>query len=144
MVIEFEATKDSEREPRWNVIGVIDQRLYAAVVTYRGETIRPIACERRAERNDRPMAKRPSKRIDAATELGREFFERAVPVGDGDAALLRAMRATRGKQRTPTKRLVSLRLNPEVLDVYRRTGRGWQARINRDLEKAAKRMQRAS
>ena len=54
------------------------------------------------------------------------------------------MRATRGKQRTPTKRLVSIRLNPEVLAAYRRTGRGWQARINQDLEKAAKRIRRAS
>ena len=90
------------------------------------------------------MATRRSKANDDAPELGREFFARAVPVSDGDPALLRAMRATRGKQRTPTKRLVSIRLNPEVLDVYRRTGRGWQARINQDLEKAAKRIRRAS
>ena len=90
------------------------------------------------------MAKRRSKRNDDAPELGREFFEQAERVGDGSAALLNALRKTRGKQRTPTKRLVSLRLNPDVLDVYRRTGRGWQARINRDLEKAAKRIQRAS
>ncbi len=90
------------------------------------------------------MAKRPSKRNDEAPELGREFFERAERIGDGSAALLNAMRKTRGKQRTPTKRLVSLRLSPDVLDVYRRTGRGWQARINSDLEKAAKRRRRAS
>ena len=90
------------------------------------------------------MAKRRSKAIDDAPELGRESFADAVRVSDGDAALLRAMRATRGKQRTPTKRLVSIRLNPEVLAAYRRTGRGWQARINQDLEKAAKRIRRAS
>ena len=42
----------SEREPRWNVIGVIDQCLYAAVVTYRGETIRVISL-RAASRKER-------------------------------------------------------------------------------------------
>ena len=90
------------------------------------------------------MAKRPSKRSNDAPELGREFFERAVRINDGSAALLDVMRRSRGKQRAPTKRLVSLRLSPDVLDVYRRTGRGWQARINQDLEKAAKRIRRTS
>ena len=33
----------SQREPRWNVIGVIDQRVYVALVTDRGETIRVIS-----------------------------------------------------------------------------------------------------
>lgn len=55
-----------------------------------------------------------------------------------------AMRRTRGPQKAPTKRLVSLRLSPDVLDAYRGTGRGWQARINTDLERAAKRLQRTS
>ena len=54
------------------------------------------------------------------------------------------MRRTRGPQKAPTKRLVSLRLSPDVLDAYRGTGRGWQARINTDLERAAKRLQRTS
>lgn len=80
MVIEFDAAKDaanirkhgiglarfadmtgrfvaadlahSQREPRWNVIGVIDQRVYAAVVTYRGVTIRVISL-RAASRKER-------------------------------------------------------------------------------------------
>ena len=42
----------SQREPRWNVIGVIDQRVYAAVVTYRGDTIRVISL-RAASRKER-------------------------------------------------------------------------------------------
>ena len=80
MVIEFDAEKDaakirkhgislarfaymagrlmaadlahSQREPRWNVIGMIDQRVYAAVVTYRGVTIRVISL-RAASRKER-------------------------------------------------------------------------------------------
>jgi uncharacterized protein (DUF4415 family) len=36
------------------------------------------------------------------------------------------------------KRPVSLRLDPDVLAHFRRTGRGWQSRINSVLRKAAK------
>lgn len=88
------------------------------------------------------MAKR--RKTDDVPEMGREFFEKAERVADGEAALLDAMRRTRGPQKAPTKRLVSLRLSPDVLDAYRGTGRGWQARINTDLERAAKRLQRMS
>jgi uncharacterized protein (DUF4415 family) len=37
-----------------------------------------------------------------------------------------------------TKHAVSLRLDPDVLAHYRRTGPGWQSRINATLRKAAK------
>ena len=36
------------------------------------------------------------------------------------------------------KQPVSLRLDPEVIAHFRRTGRGWQSRINSALRKAAK------
>jgi len=36
------------------------------------------------------------------------------------------------------KRPVSLRLDPDVLAHFRRSGRGWQSRINAALRKAAK------
>ena len=85
------------------------------------------------------MAKRQNPEDDAP-EMGREFFDRAERVADGPAALLQAMRKPRGKQKAATKRLVSLRLSPDVLAAYRGTGRGWQARINRDLERSAKRI----
>jgi uncharacterized protein (DUF4415 family) len=39
----------------------------------------------------------------------------------------------RGPQKTPTKRPVSLRLDPDVLAAYRATGKGWQARMNATL-----------
>jgi uncharacterized protein (DUF4415 family) len=34
------------------------------------------------------------------------------------------------------KKQVTLRLDPEVLEVFRATGRGWQSRINAELRKA--------
>jgi len=41
----------------------------------------------------------------------------------------------RGKQKAPTKKPVSIRLDAEVLDAYKATGEGWQSRINGDLRK---------
>ena len=51
------------------------------------------------------------------------------------AELLRK-RGERGPQKTPTKQLVTLRLDRDVLDRFRATGRGWQSRINEALRKA--------
>ena len=39
-------------------------------------------------------------------------------------------RGKRGPQKAPTKKLVSLRLSPEVIDHFKATGRGWQTRID--------------
>ena len=39
----------------------------------------------------------------------------------------------RGPQKAPTKQLVSLRVDPDVLAAYRATGKGWQVRINKTL-----------
>jgi uncharacterized protein (DUF4415 family) len=44
-----------------------------------------------------------------------------------------AIRRGRGPQKAPTKRPVSLRLDPDVLAAYRATGKGWQARMNATL-----------
>lgn len=49
-----------------------------------------------------------------------------------------ARRRGRGPQRTPTKKLVSLRLDPDVVIAYRKTGRGWQGRINAVLRKTVR------
>jgi uncharacterized protein (DUF4415 family) len=38
------------------------------------------------------------------------------------------------------KEAVKLRLDHEVLAAYRKTGRGWQTRINTDLRKAASKL----
>ena len=69
-------------------------------------------------------------------ELGEDFFVRAqrglhhVPRPMRSALLDEQARRRRGPQRTPTKKLVSLRLDPDVVAAYRNTGRGWQGRIN--------------
>jgi uncharacterized protein (DUF4415 family) len=42
----------------------------------------------------------------------------------------------RGKQKAPTKQLVTLRLSAEVLQHFRSTGRGWQTRLDESLKAA--------
>jgi uncharacterized protein (DUF4415 family) len=44
----------------------------------------------------------------------------------------------RGKQKAPTKKAVSVRLDADVLDAYKATGAKWQSRINSDLRKVMK------
>jgi uncharacterized protein (DUF4415 family) len=78
-------------------------------------------------------------------QLDGDFFARAQR-GLGHvprpmrAALLdeQTRRRGRGPQRTPTKKLVSLRLDPDVVIAYRKTGRGWQGRINAVLRKTVR------
>ena len=53
------------------------------------------------------------------------------------AAFMANVRRHRGKQKTPTKQLVSLRLDASVLAAYRSTGRGWQSRMNATLAENA-------
>jgi uncharacterized protein (DUF4415 family) len=48
-------------------------------------------------------------------------------------------RGKRGPQKAPTKKLVSLRLSPEVIEHFKATGPGWQTRIDGALIEAIKR-----
>jgi uncharacterized protein (DUF4415 family) len=43
---------------------------------------------------------------------------------------------TRGVQKTPTKQMISLRVDRDVLAAFRATGAGWQARMNEALRAA--------
>ena len=73
-----------------------------------------------------------------AAKRGSQVFSQAFV----KAAALERRR--RGPQKTPTKRPVSLRLDPDVLAAYRATGKGWQARMNATLAAHAPRRATAS
>lgn len=67
-------------------------------------------------------------------EWTEEDFARAQPASSLAPEILAAFPHTkRGPQRAPTKRQVTLRLSPEVLDRFRATGKGWQTRIDQAL-----------
>lgn len=65
-------------------------------------------------------------------ELTEEDFKRARPAREvmGDDFVDNPPRIRRGPQKTPTKELISIRLDRDVLAALRRTGRGWQGRLN--------------
>jgi uncharacterized protein (DUF4415 family) len=67
----------------------------------------------------------------SAQPLDQARLARMRPISAPDAADLG--RGVRGRGRPPLdapKRLVSLRLDPAVIDGFRATGPGWQSRIN--------------
>lgn len=70
-------------------------------------------------------------------EITDEQFERARPFAEAFPELAANLRRTRGPQRTPTKQLVSLRVDQDVLDRFKATGSGWQSRMNEALRRAA-------
>jgi uncharacterized protein (DUF4415 family) len=89
------------------------------------------------------MAKRYGKPDAENPEWTREELARAKPAGEVFPAAVFAdapPKRGRGPQAAPTKQLVSLRLDRDTVETYRATGRGWQARINDDLAKAARRI----
>ncbi len=76
-------------------------------------------------------------------ELTREDFRRARPahkalpeiLGDEIAGeLLKRGRGQRGTQKKPTKESVTVRYSREVLEYFRSTGPGWQARLDAALK----------
>jgi uncharacterized protein (DUF4415 family) len=75
---------------------------------------------------------------DAAPELTDEMIAQMRPAEEAVPDIVIAYRARRGKQKTPTKIPVSVRLSPEVVEYFRGTGEGWQSRINDILVKHVK------
>jgi uncharacterized protein (DUF4415 family) len=60
----------------------------------------------------------------------------ALPKAFFDALESRRARA-RGPQKAPTKQLVSLRVDRDVIAKFKAEGEGWQSRMNAALRKAA-------
>lgn len=75
-------------------------------------------------------------------------FRRARPLADRLPAetmeALRRYQGQRGPQKSPTKVLISLRVDRDVVEAYRATGAGWQTRANEALRMYAKRFGQAN
>jgi uncharacterized protein (DUF4415 family) len=74
-------------------------------------------------------------------ELSEEDFKRFRPASDVLppellAVLPKRKPGQRGRQKAPTKSLVTLRLDAQVLDYFKAQGPRWQTRINEALKKA--------
>lgn len=69
------------------------------------------------------------------------FFRHARPMKELFPEIVEAfekMRGQRGPQKAPTKERIGLRLDQEVVEHFRKTGPGWQSRINDVLVKHVK------
>lgn len=72
-------------------------------------------------------------------EWTEEDFKRARPFAEVFPELAESIRRSRGRPAVEMpKRQISLRLDPDVIDAFKATGKGWQGRINDALRKAAK------
>ena len=75
-----------------------------------------------ADPDTRELATGETARMRPATEVLPHVVER--------------YRRTRGKQRTPTKKHVSIRLDADLVAHFREGGPGWQTRLNDALRRA--------
>jgi len=74
--------------------------------------------------------------VSDSPELTAEEISRARPFGEVFPELAASARRVRGKQKAPTKQLVSLRLDREVIEAFKAKGAGWQSLMNAALKAA--------
>jgi uncharacterized protein (DUF4415 family) len=90
-------------------------------------------------RKKAPYSKRDMREVSDNPELTKADFAKARPFAEAFPDLAASIRKGRGPNKSPTKKLVSLRLSREVIEHFRSTGAGWQSRIDETLRKAVKR-----
>jgi uncharacterized protein (DUF4415 family) len=76
--------------------------------------------------------------VSDSPEITTEEMAKARPFSEVFPELAESAKRVRGKQKAPTKQLVSLRLDREVIDAYKSKGAGWQSLINETLKNAVK------
>jgi len=82
-----------------------------------------------------PRAKDPDN-----PEWTKEMFRQAVPAGEFFSDFDKFPKPrSRGPQKAPTKVQTTLRLDREILDHFRGSGRGWQTRVNESLRRVVER-----
>jgi uncharacterized protein (DUF4415 family) len=79
------------------------------------------------------------KEVSDNPELTKADFAKAKPFAEVFPDLSASIRRGRGPNKAPTKKLVSLRLSPEVIQHFKKGGRGWQSRIDETLRRVVKR-----
>lgn len=73
------------------------------------------------------------------TELTKSDLEQFKPASEVLPANLlsnlKKMRGSRGKQKSPTKVITTIRFDADLLEELKASGRGWQTRVNDILRK---------
>ena len=68
-----------------------------------------------------------------APEWTEEDWARARPAIEVDPELVEWSLRRRGKQKSPTKEKVTVRLDADIVAHFRDSGKGWQTRLNEAL-----------
>ena len=93
------------------------------------------------------MRKKPSRPDAENPEWSEQDFREARPalqlLPDDVVDAVRRYRGQRGPQKSPTKELISIRVDRDVVAAYRSTGAGWQVRANEALRSYVMREGRA-
>ena len=76
--------------------------------------------------------------VSDSPEITAEEMAKARAFSEVFPELAESAKRVRGKQKAPTKQLVSLRLDREVIDAFKSKGAGWQSLINETLKNAVK------
>jgi uncharacterized DUF497 family protein/uncharacterized protein (DUF4415 family) len=134
---------------RWVAIGVNIRGVIVVVFARLGrEGVSIISMRPRAEMKGSNMpnvkkkagySKKDLRDVSDTPELTKADFAKAKPFAEVFPDLAASIRKGRGPNKSPTKKLVSLRLSPEVIEHFKSTGSGWQSRIDETLRKAVKR-----
>jgi uncharacterized protein (DUF4415 family) len=86
------------------------------------------------------MKKSASQPDDENPEWTEEEMRRARPLLEVlPKAVVDAIRRARGPQKAPTKKLISIRVDQDVVNALRASGTGWQSRANDALKAYVKR-----
>jgi uncharacterized protein (DUF4415 family) len=71
-------------------------------------------------------------------ELTEEEFKNARPFAEVFPELAASIKRSRGRPaKERPRKVVSLRMDQDILDKFRATGKGWQSRVNEALRKAS-------
>ncbi|MGB7260067.1 MAG: BrnA antitoxin family protein [Pseudolabrys sp.] len=85
-----------------------------------------------------------SKRKDADNpEWTKEMVRRAKPAAKVFPNLKFPRPRGRGPQKTPVKVQTTIRLDRDVVEYFKRRGRGWQTRLNGELRNVVSRKRKA-
>ena len=69
-------------------------------------------------------------------ELSEEMIRSMRPASETHPDFVAAWQRTRGKQKAPTKQQITIRLDRDVIEHFKKGGRGWQTRLNKVLRDA--------
>jgi uncharacterized protein (DUF4415 family) len=93
----------------------------------------------KASKKRRGFTAKDLKEVSDSPELTKADFAKAKPFSEVFPDLSASIRRGRGPNKAPTKKQVSLRLSPEVIQHFKKGGKGWQSRIDETLQKIVKR-----